>query len=216
MSVAVAPHGLAVAATTIRDLGRLDYRDTYSRMRGFTATRTERTPDELWIVEHPPVYTVGLAGRDEHLPRHGNIAVERIDRGGQITYHGPGQAIVYTLVDLGRRHLKVRTMVSLLEHAAIDLLASARVTAQRRPDAPGVYVNNAKIAALGLRVTRGCCYHGIALNVDMDLTPFAAIDPCGYPGLAVTQTKALGVARNRAELGRALAERILHLLDHTP
>ena len=206
----------AAVQTAIRDLGRIDYRDAYTAMRRFTATRTEATADELWLVEHPPVYTVGLAGREEHLPRGGTIPVERVDRGGQITYHGPGQAVVYTLIDLSRRHLKVRSLIALLEQSVIDLLAAYRLKAVRREGAPGVYVDAEKIAALGLRVSRGCSYHGVALNVDMDLRPFDAIDPCGYPGLVVTQTKALGVDADRAALGRALAERILVHLDHTP
>jgi lipoyl(octanoyl) transferase len=163
-------------------------------MRSFTAARTPDTPDELWVLQHPPVYTVGVAGRAQHLPRErDDIPVVRIDRGGQITYHGPGQVVVYVLLDMKRRGLVVRPLVRRLEQAVIDLLHDYGISATGRVDAPGVYVGAAKIAALGLRVTRGCCYHGLALNVDMDLSPFEAIDPCGYPGLAVTQLRDLGI-----------------------
>jgi lipoyl(octanoyl) transferase len=182
-------------------------------MRRFTETRSAATPDELWVLEHPPVYTVGVAGRKEHFPRGSKIPLERVDRGGQITYHGPGQAIVYALVDLARRHLTVRAMVTTIEQAVIDTLAAHDVRAERKCGAPGVYVGGAKIAALGLRVRRGCCYHGVALNVNMDLEPFSAIDPCGYPGLKVTQTSALGVAADTEQIGRALAERISRLIE---
>ena len=205
-----------IRAVSIRNLGRTDYSQTYEAMRRFTAARDAATPDELWLTEHSPVYTVGAAGRPEHLPGAGadtRIAVKRIDRGGQITYHGPGQPIVYTLLDLGRRGLKVRALVQCLEQAVIDLLGTYNVQALRKPGSPGVYVDGAKIAALGLRVTRHGCYHGVALNVDMDLTPFHFIDPCGYPGLAVTQTRALGITANAAELGEALARLIVELLE---
>ena len=197
----------------IRHLGPVEYAQTYAAMRRFTDERSEATADELWLLEHPPVYTVGSAGRPEHFPRNSAIPLVHIDRGGQITYHGPGQAVVYALVDLARRDLKVRAMVTLVEQAIIDTLAAHAVAATRRSGAPGVYVDGAKIAALGLRVRRGCCYHGVALNVNMDLAPFTAIDPCGYPGLEVTQTSALGVAAGVAELGAALAERISGLLQ---
>jgi lipoyl(octanoyl) transferase len=200
-------------SSVIKHLGLAEYVPTYAAMRRFTETRSATTPDELWVLEHPPVYTVGVAGRKEHFPRRTEIPIERIDRGGQITYHGPGQAIVYTLVDLVRRHLTVRAMVTTIEQAVIDTLAAHDVRAERKSSAPGVYVGGAKIAALGLRVRRGGCYHGVALNVNMDLAPFSAIDPCGYPGLAVTQTSALGVAAGTEQLGRALAERISRLIE---
>jgi lipoyl(octanoyl) transferase len=200
------------ATTRVRQLGRVDYVPTYEAMRRFTETRDAATPDELWVLEHPPVYTVGIAGRPEHLPRKSGIPLERVDRGGQITYHGPGQAIVYALVDLGRLGITVRGLVRLIEQVVIELLAEHGVAAARRSGAPGVYVDGAKIAALGLRVRRGCSYHGAALNVDMDLAPFADIDPCGYPGLAVTQTAALGVRADARTLGTALARRIASLL----
>jgi lipoyl(octanoyl) transferase len=204
--------GTRVREPVIRELGLAEYRPTYEAMRRFTDERGAATRDELWILEHPPVYTVGIAGRTEHFPRSPMIPLERIDRGGQITYHGPGQAIVYALVDLARRGLTVRAMVALLEQAVIDALAAHGVNAGRKSGAPGVYVHGAKIAALGLRVRRGCCYHGVALNVNMDLAPFSDIDPCGYPGLAVTQTSALGPTAGAGELGRALAQRIARLL----
>jgi lipoyl(octanoyl) transferase len=197
----------------VKVLGVVPYTPAYESMRRFTETRGPATPDELWVLEHPPVYTVGVAGREEHFPHRTGIPIEHIDRGGQITYHGPGQAIVYALVDLARRGLTVRAMVTAIEQAVIDTLAAHDVSAGRRSGAPGVYVNGAKIAALGLRVRRGCCYHGVALNVDMDLAPFSAIDPCGYPGLAVTQASALGVAAGTGELGRELAKRIAGLIE---
>jgi lipoyl(octanoyl) transferase len=212
-AVIPAKAGIQIEATIIRPLGLAGFVPTYQAMRGFTEDRNATTPDELWVLEHPPIYTVGIAGRAEHFPRNGEVPVERIDRGGQITYHGPGQAIVYALVDLARRGLTVRGMVSLIEEAVIEVLAAHGVAAERRKGAPGVYVDDAKIAALGLRVRRGCCYHGVALNVDMDLAPFSAIDPCGYPGLAVTQTRAHGVLAGAEEMGGELALRIARLTD---
>jgi lipoyl(octanoyl) transferase len=204
---------LALADPIVRERGRLEYRSTFEQMRAFTAARDAQTPDEIWLLEHPPVYTMGLAARHEHLPPAGNaIAVEWIDRGGQITYHGPGQVIMYVLIDLVRRHLTVRRLVNRLEQAVIDVLADHDVVAVRREKAPGVYVEGAKIAALGLKVRRGASYHGLALNACMDLSPFAAIDPCGYPGLAVTQTQTLGINESPQSLGRALAARFIHLI----
>ena len=200
-------------APILRRLGLAGYASTYRAMRRFTDSRGTKTPDELWVLEHPPVYTVGIAGRAEHFPRSGEVPVERVDRGGQITYHGPGQAIVYVLIDLARRGLTVRAMVTLLEQAVIDTLRAHDVAAGRKDRAPGVYVDGAKIAALGLRVRRGCCYHGVALNVDMDLAPFSAIDPCGYPGLAVTQTRAHGVLADAEEMGDELARRVARLIE---
>ncbi|MBE0623805.1 MAG: lipoyl(octanoyl) transferase LipB [Burkholderiales bacterium] len=198
----------------IRRLGLAAYQPTYAAMRQFTTSRRKDTPDELWLLQHPPIYTAGLACRPEHLPRGSGIALARIDRGGQITYHGPGQVVMYTLLDLARRGLRIRTYVGLLEQAVINTLAQCQVQAQRKAGAPGIYVNGAKIAALGLRVRAAGCYHGVALNVDMDLSPFLEIDPCGYPGLAVTQTRDLGVrvpadvlaGRLAAELTQLLAE----------
>ena len=191
----------------VRRLGLVAYEPTWRAMREFTDARTADTPDELWLLEHASVYTVGIAGRDEHLPRVDNaIPVVRTDRGGQITYHGPGQVVLYTLIDLQRVGVSVRGFVRLLESAVIDLLERQGIEARGRADAPGVYVGEAKIAALGLRIRRGRCYHGLALNVAMDLTPFAAIDPCGYPRLPVTSLQALGIDRASDEVADALAE----------
>jgi lipoyl(octanoyl) transferase len=200
-------------APCVKRLGLVEYGPTYAAMRQFTTSRQEDTPDELWILQHPPLYTMGLACRPEHLPRTSDIHLARVDRGGQITYHGPGQVVIYTLLDLARRKLKIRALVSLLEQAVIDTLARHGVPAQRVSSAPGVYVNGAKIAALGLRVRGTGCYHGVALNVDMDLAPFRAIDPCGYPGLQVTQTRDLGIKASCGELGDALAAEIAILLE---
>lgn len=200
------------AAPRVRRLGLVEYQPTYAAMRQFTTSRDADTPDELWLLQHPPVYTTGLACRPEHLPRSPGIALERVDRGGQITYHGPGQVVMYTLLDLARRNLKIRALVGMIEQAVIDTLAHHQVRAQRKSAAPGVYVDGAKIAALGLRVRSGGCYHGVALNVDMDLAPFLAIDPCGYPGLAVTQTRDLGITATADELGDRLAARLTQLL----
>jgi lipoyl(octanoyl) transferase len=197
----------------IKQLGLVDYLPTYEAMRRFSAERDEGSADEIWTLQHPPVFTVGLAGRAEHLPRSGDIPIEHIDRGGQITYHGPGQAIVYLLLDLSRRDLKVRQLVQLAEQAAIDLLADFNIGAQRVVGAPGVYVAGAKIAALGLRIRKGCCYHGISLNVDMDLAPFSAIDPCGFPGLRVTQARDLGITAGTAEIGERLAAKVIQHLQ---
>lgn len=198
----------------VRHLGLAGYSPVLQRMRDFTAQRDAGTRDELWLLEHPPVYTVGIAGRNEHLPRLDNgIPVERIDRGGQITYHGPGQLVAYLLLDLRRRNLSVRPLVRHMEQAVVSLLAGYGIEAHGRNDAPGVYVGAAKIAALGLRVRNGCCYHGLALNVDVDLAPFAAIDPCGYPGLAVTRTADLGIRDSRAQIGERLIQCLMEKLQ---
>jgi lipoyl(octanoyl) transferase len=204
---------VARPAPLVRHLGLAGYAATYEAMRGFTAERGTTTADELWVLEHPPVYTAGIAARSEHFPRTSKVPLVRTDRGGQITYHGPGQAIVYALVDLERRALTVRGMVALIEQAVVNVLAEQDVAAERKPGAPGVYVGGAKIAALGLRVRRGCCYHGVALNVDVDLAPFSDIDPCGYPGLAVTRTSDRGITAGVEELGSALARGISRLLE---
>jgi lipoyl(octanoyl) transferase len=184
-------------------LGKVEYLPTLEAMREFTAKRDAATPDELWLLEHPPVYTLGLAADRSHGPKADNgIPVVQVERGGEVTYHGPGQAVLYTLVDLARRGIKVKQFVAMLEQSVIDLLDGR---GERKSGAPGIYVNGAKVAALGIRVTRGCSFHGLALNVDMDLAPFRAIDPCGYPGLQVTQTRDLGIAGDAATLGRRLA-----------
>jgi lipoyl(octanoyl) transferase len=203
------PPSITRAASLVtRRLGRVPYGQSYEDMRRFTAARAAATPDELWLLEHPPVYTLGQAGRLEHLRRATAIPVERVDRGGQVTYHGPGQIVAYALLDLRRRELTVRRLVATLEQAVIDLLAGYRIAGERRPGAPGVYVGGAKIAALGLRVRNGCSYHGVALNVAMDLAPFGDIDPCGYEGLAVTQLADLGVTAGVAQVADLFAARI--------
>ena len=199
----------------VRRLGRVEYAPTFAAMQEFTATRTAETADELWIVEHPPVFTLGQAGKPEHLLRDIGIPLVQIDRGGQVTYHGPGQGVIYLLLDLNRRQLKVRELVRHIEQAVIDLLAAHGVTAERHANAPGVYVAGAKIAALGLRIRRGCSYHGVALNVQMDLSPFAAINPCGYPGLAVTQTHDLGLALTPDTAADELTRHLLLQLQPT-
>lgn len=198
----------------VRQLGHADYEPTFAVMKEFTAARTADTPDELWVVEHPPVFTLGQAGKPEHLLVDAGIPVVKIDRGGQITYHGPGQVVVYLLIDLSRRKLKVRELVSRIEQAVIDCLGEQGVTAERRDGAPGVYVGPAKVAALGLRVRNGCCYHGVSLNVDMDLSPFSAINPCGYAGMAVTQTKDLGIALTPPQAAEALTRHLVAQLEN--
>ena len=197
----------------VRRPGRVPYEPTWRAMQDFTAQRDASTPDELWLVEHPPVYTLGQAGKAEHLLHVTDIPLVKIDRGGQITYHGPGQVVAYLLIDLHRRHLKVREMVNLLEQSIIDCIADFGLDARRQDAAPGVYIDGAKIAALGLRVKNGCSYHGLSLNVDMDLTPFTWINPCGYSGLKTIQLKDFGVTEGPDEV----AERLLgHLQHHFP
>ena len=201
----------------IRMLGRTDYEPTWRAMQEFTARRNDDTRDEIWLTEHAPVYTVGLAGRAEHYPPDGSpIPVVKTDRGGQITFHGPGQIVAYTLVDIRRLRLGVRECVRRLEDAMIKLLDARGIAAYGKLDAPGVYVRRkgieAKIGALGLKVRNGRTYHGVALNVDMDLSPFAAIDPCGYRGLAVTQLRDFGVADTAAEAGGELARHLQRML----
>jgi lipoyl(octanoyl) transferase len=193
-----------VSPPVVRDLGVTDYAPVWRDMQAFTASRNAATRDEIWLLQSAPVYTLGLAARPEHLPVDSGIPQLKLDRGGQVTYHGPGQLVVFLLLDLRRLGFGVRPLVRCMENAVIDLLQEFGVSAEGRPSMPGVYAGGAKIAALGLRIKNGCCYHGLALNVDMDLAPFAAIDPCGYPGLAVTQTRDLGIAADIAELGPRL------------
>ncbi len=182
----------AVNDVRIRRLGRVPYEPTWREMQAFTDARDPGTTDEIWILEHDPVFTLGLAGKREHVLAPGDIPVVHIDRGGQVTYHGPGQLVVYPLLDLRRRKLGPRALVDALEQATVDTLAEWDVDAHARPDAPGVYVGERKIASIGLRVRRGASYHGIAFNVDMDLEPFTRINPCGYAGLEMTQVSELG------------------------
>jgi lipoyl(octanoyl) transferase len=197
-------------------MGRIAYAEAYDAMRAFTARRAAGTTDELWLLEHPPVYTLGQAGKPEHLLRANGIPVVRVDRGGQVTYHGPGQVVAYVLLDIRRRGLAVKRLVWLLEQAVIDLLAEHGVAGARRTSAPGVYVDGAKVAALGLRVRGGCTYHGLALNVDMDLAPFRDINPCGYAGLAVTQLADLGVELSVGAAQDALAPLLARALGARP
>lgn len=203
------PDTLPAASLVIRDLGRVEYMAAWEAMKAFTAARQAGTADELWLLQHPPVFTLGQAGKPQHLLDPGAIPVIKVDRGGQVTYHGPGQAVIYLLLDLRRRRLAVKELVRILEQAVIDLLAGCGVAAERRPGAPGVYVGGAKIAALGLKVSAGCSYHGLALNVDMDLDPFRRINPCGYPGLPVTQTRDLGIRDSVETIGNRLAQRLI-------
>lgn len=177
----------------IKDLGVVDYADTIAKMQIFTATRDVETEDEIWLLEHPAVFTQGINGHASHILNAGNIPVVQADRGGQVTYHATGQLIAYVLVDLKRLGIGVRQMVSVLENTVIAMLASHNINAEAHVDAPGVYIGNAKVAALGLRVKRGACYHGVSVNIDMDLSPFKQINPCGYAGQAVIDFRRLGV-----------------------
>lgn len=206
-SIRLGPESMPLAIKT-RSLGTVNYLVAWQAMKDFTAHRTAHTPDEIWLLQHSPVYTQGITGRPEHLLYRNDIPVIKSDRGGQITFHGPGQLIAYLLLDLRRLKLNVRELVRKMEGAVIDLLREYRVDAEGRVDAPGVYVSNAKIASLGLKIKNGCCYHGIALNVDMDLTPFFAINPCGYAGLRITQTKDLGIDDAIEVLGQKMIEKL--------
>ncbi len=212
---------MLTAGPVVRDLGRAEYLPTWQAMRGFTAARTADSADELWVVEHPPVFTLGQGGRREHLLDPGDIPVVATDRGGQVTYHGPGQVVVYTLIDLRRLGIFVKELVYRIEQSVIQTLEESDVAAQRVRGAPGVYVRDptsraggelagfAKIAALGIKVSRGCSYHGVALNVAMDLAPFSRIDPCGYAGLPTVDLSTLGVSIT----WRAVADRLVARLQ---
>ncbi len=195
----------------IRQLGLTDYQTTLAAMQAFTLNRTCETPDELWLTEHRAIYTLGLNRKNARLP-HNKIPVVLVDRGGKMTYHGLGQVVIYLLIDLKRRNLNVRQLVNIMETSIIALLAQFRVKASTMADAPGVYVQKdgkcKKIASLGLRLKNNCCYHGLSVNVEMDLTPFSAIDPCGYAGLEVTQTKDLGIMQNCAQIGEVLLQKL--------
>ncbi|MGX2032868.1 MULTISPECIES: lipoyl(octanoyl) transferase LipB [Methylocaldum] len=198
----------------LRNLGLTEYETTWRAMQDFTEQRDEDTPDELWLLEHHPVYTLGLNGDVRHMIRTTDIPVVKTDRGGQITYHGPGQLIAYVLVDLRRKNLGIRRLVSTLENAVIGLLKQYGITAEARRDAPGVYVDGRKIASLGLRVRKGCSYHGLSLNVSSDLSPFSAINPCGYAGLEVTSLTALDVAIQPHEAAAPLTVEIMQTLNY--
>ena len=205
----------------IRRLGLTAFESTCETMQRFTAERTPETHDELWLTEHPPVYSLGLNRRQVRPPQRDDIPTVLTDRGGKITYHGPGQVVIYVLADLQRRRLNIRSLVSLLENTVIELLAEHGVAAVAKKDAPGVYVQlhdgqEAKLASLGLRVKNNCCYHGLSLNVDMDLSPFAAIDPCGYAGLKVTQTKDMGIDADVRTIGEQLLEKLNAKFEQLP
>lgn len=208
---------LVLPEIVIRDLGRTDYQATLTAMQTFTTTRNAETPDELWLTEHDSVYTLGLNRKNVRLPEN-DIPVVSVDRGGKITYHGIGQVIIYCLLDLNRQHLNVRQLVQIIETSIIHLLASHQIESSTQNDAPGVYVSidnmQKKIASLGLRLKNNYCYHGLSLNVAMDLSPFLAIDPCGYAGLQMTQTKDLGVNQTPQQLGVALMQLLKEKLTH--
>ena len=198
----------------VNSLGLVPYAKTLQAMRAFTDNRTEETTDEIWLVEHPPVFTQGQAGKPEHILNSGDIPVVQSDRGGQVTYHGPGQLVAYVLIDLRRRNLAIRDFVMKLEEAVIAVLADYDVKAEGDRCAPGVYVAGAKICSIGLRVRRGCTYHGIAFNIDMDLTPFSHINPCGLAGLRMTQTRELGLPLTLATAGEQFVKHFAHGLGY--
>lgn len=203
-------HGLRV-----RWLGRIDYEPAWHAMQEFTDRRDAGSDDEIWLLEHPPVFTQGQAGKAEHLLFPGDIPVVHVDRGGQVTYHGPGQLVAYVLIDVRRQGIGVRELVSLIENSLVQLLAGYNVSSCAKADAPGVYVDDAKIASLGLRIRRGCSFHGLALNVDMDLEPFGRINPCGYQGLRMTQlVDESAAAVSVKQAGRELAGILARALGH--
>ncbi len=197
----------------VRRLGRVAYEPAWHAMQAFTAARSADTVDELWLVEHPPVFTLGLAGRREHVLDPGDVPVVATDRGGQVTYHGPGQAVAYALLDVRRARIGVKELVRRLEEGALEVLASYGLRGARRPGMPGVYLGEAKIAAVGLRIARGCSYHGLALNADLDLAPFARIDACGYPGLASTRLADHGVRDSIDAVQQKLADCLVRALS---
>ncbi len=197
------------SSIAVKQLGKQDYQHVWQAMHDFTQSRDNETPDELWVVEHPPIYTLGRNGKEAHILQKTNIPIIKIDRGGQVTYHGPGQLVVYFLLDLHRRKLGVRQLVTLIENCLVELLAQYKIEAYSDKKAPGVYVNKQKIAALGLRVSKGRTTHGLSLNIDMDLSPFLNINPCGYENLEVTQCKSLGIEDNFQKL----AEKLINLIE---
>lgn len=211
-----AAHSAAPAETvTLRTLGRMEYADAFRAMQHFTQARNAETPDEIWLLEHPPVFTMGLKGRDGTCTHIDGIPLAYTDRGGDITYHGPGQIVIYILMDLQRRGWGPKRLVTAMEQAVINLLADYRIRGERRVGAPGVYTTAGKIAALGLRVKQGRSYHGLALNINMDLAPFSRIDPCGYPGQPVTQLADLDVHTNLTTIGRELTGKLARELGYT-
>lgn len=199
----------------VRQLGRQRYKPIWQKMQDFTDTRDEHSADEIWLVEHESVFTQGQAGKDEHLLSPGDIEVIKVDRGGQVTYHGPGQQMMYVLFNLRRLKIGVRELVTWLEECIIESLAEYDINAYAKADAPGVYVNNSKIASLGLRVRRGCSFHGLALNVNMDLSPFLRINPCGYAGMNMVQTKELNGPQDLEAAGQGLVKQMIKKLNAT-
>lgn len=198
----------------IRDLGQQDYTTTWEKMRHYTDTRDANSPDEVWLLEHPPVFTQGQAGKAEHLLNPGHIPVIQVDRGGQVTYHGPGQLVAYILVDINRRGIGVRNLVSSIEHAIIKTLQHYGIDSEARQDAPGVYVGEQKICSLGLRIRHGCSYHGLAFNINMDLEPFRRINPCGYSNITMTQLSQLCAVNNVAEVSPILVKYLTNEIKH--
>ncbi len=199
----------------VKDLGRQAYLPIWQAMQDFTASRDENSADEIWFVEHDAIYTQGQAGKEEHLLMPGDIPVVKVDRGGQVTYHGPGQLVAYILVNIRRKKLSVRQLVSAIENAIIDVLKDDGIEAYPKADAPGVYVDDKKIASLGLRIRRGCSFHGLALNVNMDLQPFRGINPCGYQGLEMTQCVTIGGPKTVAEAQHRLLEKLKQVLAYS-
>jgi len=201
-----------LAYPAVKELGLQDYQITWQAMQDFTKARDEDTQDEIWVVEHPPVYTLGRNGKQEHILHQTTIPIINVDRGGQVTYHGPGQLVIYLLLDLHRKNLGIRKLVTLIEESIIQLLAGYNIKAYSDKKAPGVYVNKSKIAALGLRVSKGRTTHGLSLNIDMDLSPFQSINPCGYKGLEVTQCKDIGISESLITLKKRLLEILIKQL----
>ena len=199
----------------VRDLGLEEYQPVWQAMHDFTDSRTDTTPDEIWLVEHPPVFTQGQAGKAEHLLNPGDIPVVQSDRGGQVTYHGPGQIVVYFLLNLRRKEYGVRELVTHIETLVINTLKALDIDSAARPDAPGVYVDRQKICSLGLRIRKGCSFHGLALNVDMDLSPFLRINPCGYQGMEMTQVRELNPAARLDDVKQILITKLIEQLNYT-
>ncbi len=199
----------------VRELSSMDYTKVWQAMQSFTDSRNEDTADELWLVEHPPVFTQGQAGKDEHLLVPGNIDIVKVDRGGQVTYHGPGQQVIYFMINLRRKKIGVRQLVTLIENGIVNALKDFDIVAAPKADAPGVYVNDKKIASLGLRIRKGCSFHGLALNVNMDLSPFLRINPCGYAGLEMIQTCDIGGPKDTVTAANALIKHLITLLEAT-
>lgn len=199
----------------VMHLGMCLYQDVWRQMEDFTNNRGKETCDEVWIVEHPPVFTLGQAGKIEHILAAGDIPIVKSDRGGQVTYHGPGQLVMYLLIDIRRLGINVRQLVSGIEQSIIDLLGSLKIDAVARKDAPGVYVEGKKIAALGLRIRKGCSYHGLSLNVDMDIEPYSRINPCGYAGMEIIQLRDLGVKQSLNQVSEGMLTHILRQFGYT-